>query len=60
MDTYNLIFHSSCCIHDISTRGSSHDSQNTVDKYPTMHQFVWCIAGHKTGALWDLLNRFIV
>ena len=32
-------------------------SQNTVDEYPTMHHFVWCIVGHGTGALWDLLNR---
>ena len=58
MDTYHLIiFHSSCCIHDISTRDPSHKSQNTVDKYPTMHHFVWCIVGHETGALWDLLVR---
>ena len=60
MDTYNLIFNSSCCIHDISTRDPSHNSQNTEDKYPTMHHFVWCIMGHENGALWDLLNRSIV
>ena len=57
MDTYNLIFHTSCCIHDISTRGPSHKSQHTVDKSPTMHHFVCCIVGHETGALWDLLNK---
>ena len=45
-----LIFHSSCCTHDISTRDPSHKFQNTVDKYPTMHHFVQCIVGHGAGA----------
>ena len=57
MDTYNLIFHCSYCIHHISIRDPSHKSQNTVNKYPTMHHFVWCILGHGIFALWDLLNR---
>ena len=51
---------------------SSHKTYNAFHKYPIMHHFVigmcthvhisatkWCIVGHGTGALLDLLNRSI-
>ena len=50
----------------------SHKSNNVLDKYPTMHQYVtemytcvhisvtkWCILGYGTDVLWDLCNRSI-